>query len=187
MPIFGQENREDFVRRAQAANAHTPREQIRGLGERGTSLGDYGYGSYRDRSQQMDGDLGRLRDIAEGRVSHSAEALRQGLMQNMAQQQSMAAGARGGNQVMAARNASMNAGRAGSGLAGQQALAGIRERQAAANALLGAQGQMRGQDLQAGLGGYGLGMQSQLGLLQNPKQSDFDKYLGMGLGVMQAF
>jgi hypothetical protein len=96
-----------------------------------------------------------LQDQATGKVSLSGEQLRQGLAQNVAGQASMAAGARGGNQAMAARQAAMNAGRAGSALTGQQALAGIQERNAAVSALGQMQMGQRAMELQAALGARG--------------------------------
>lgn len=93
-----------------------------------------------------------MEDIARGRESVSALQLKQALGQNIAGQQSMAASARPGQGAMAARNAMMNAGRAGSALGGQQALAGIQERQAAQNSLNNMILQQRGQDLQGALG-----------------------------------
>jgi hypothetical protein len=108
-----------------------------------------GYGSQRFRD---DGALrGQLQRQVSGQESLSGEQLRQGLQQNVAAQQSMAAGARGGNQAMAARGAAMNSANLGAGLSGQQAMAGIAERQAAAQGLAG----LRGQDLQAALGSLG--------------------------------
>jgi hypothetical protein len=106
-----------------------------------------------------------LRRIARGEESVSAGQLRNALQQNQAQQQSMAAGARGGNQAMAARQAAMTAGRQGAGLAGQQATAGIQERQSAQQALgnmllqqrqqeLSGLGQARGQAIQGYGGGF---------------------------------
>src|SRR5688500_9405796 len=82
---------------------------------------------FADRGEQGFGQLGaesgRLRqqlgDVASGKVSLSAEQLRQGLQQNIAGQQAMAAGARPGSAPMAARTAAMSAGRMGQGLAGQ--------------------------------------------------------------------
>ncbi len=96
----------------------------------------------------------RLQDIASGRESVSRLQLSQALAQNQAQQQSMAAAARPGNAAMAARTAAMTAGRQGAGLAGQQALAGIQERQAAQNALSQALLAERGQDVGAAGQGY---------------------------------
>lgn len=106
----------------------------------------------------------RLRRLAMGQDSMSSEQLRQGLAQQVAAQRSMAAGAAPSMQGMAARTAMMNANRANTAFAGQQALAGIAERQAAAKALSDAITAQRGQDIQVALGsrntavqGYGAG------------------------------
>lgn len=96
-----------------------------------------------------------LRRIARGEESVSAIQLQQALQQNQAAQQSMAAGARPGGAAMAARTAAMTAGRQGAGLAGQQAVAGIQERQQAQQALANMLMQQRQQELQATLGSRG--------------------------------
>src|SRR3990167_2176388 len=114
-----------------------------GPGTRGTRLesgrasrfanqGEQGFGQLGQESEAVRRRLGR---VARGKDSISAEQLRQGLQQNVAGQQAMAAGARGGNSGMASRNAMRNAASMGSGMAGQQALAGIAERQAADQSL----------------------------------------------------
>lgn len=123
--------------------------QFAGLGEQGYQQTGREMGTVKDQ-------LGRL---MRGQDSYSAEQLRQGLGQQLAAQQSMAASARPGNSAMAARQAMLGMGRAASGMAGQQALAGIAERQAATQALGQLLGQQRGQDLQAALGARGLAMQ----------------------------
>jgi len=97
-----------------------------------------------------------LRQVASGEHSVSGEQLRQGLQQNQAQQQSMAAGASSSNAPMMARNAAMNMGRASSGMAGQAAIAGLQERQNAQQALSQMLLGQRGQDVQVGLGARGL-------------------------------
>lgn len=95
---------------------------------------------------------GMLRDQATGKTSLSAEQLRQGLQQLYSTQRSMAAGASSANAPMAARTAAINAGRAGVGMSGQAAMAGIAEQQAAAKALQDAILQQRAQDMNAALG-----------------------------------
>jgi hypothetical protein len=112
---------------------------------------------------------GQLQRQMSGEQSLSAEQLRQGLGQNLAAQQSMAAGARGGNQAMAARTAAMNSANMGAGLSGQQAMAGIAERQAAAQGLTG----LRGQDLQATLGGRGQALDA-FGQIEQQRGNRFD-------------
>jgi hypothetical protein len=127
--------------------------------------GEAGYGA-------MTGELAKQRqflmDLASGKNSIAAEQLRQGLQQNVAAQQSMAAGAAPQNAGMAARTAMLNTARLGSGLAGQQALAGLKERQDAQQALSALNLGQRGQDVNVALGsrgnaltGYGAGAQGQ--------------------------
>lgn len=103
----------------------------------------------------LNSTINGLRAQAAGRNSVSAEQLRQGLSQNLSNQQSMAAGAAPNNAAMASRNAAMNMGRAGYGLAGQQAVAGLQERNQAQQALGQLQLGQSGQNLQGTLGGYG--------------------------------
>jgi len=137
-------------------------------------------GGFADSSQGRFGTLGEalggetdyLRKVARGEESVSRMQLGQALQKNQAAQQSMAAGARPGNAAMAARNAAMNAGRQGAGLAGQQAVAGIQERQQAQRALTDALMQQRQQELSAtqgargqAIGGYGTGFS---GAMQQP-------------------
>jgi hypothetical protein len=121
---------------------------------------NYGYG---DASNY-------LSSILAGKNSVSAEMLRQGMQQGVAAQQAMAASASPQNAAMAARTAMNNMGRLGYGLSGQETLADLQARQAAAAQLgqlaLGA----RGQDLQGFLGansnamsGYGAQMPQSAG------------------------
>jgi hypothetical protein len=111
--------------------------------------------------------LGRL---MRGEDSVSAEQLRQALQQNVSAQRSMAAGASPQNAAMAARTAAIQTGRLGSGLAGQQAVAGIAERNAAANALGQMQAAYRGQDVNAALGSRGNAIQGYGAVLNQPHQ-----------------
>lgn len=120
-----------------------------------------GYNAY---GQQAQGALAALQRQAAGQDSVSAEQLRQGLAQQLAQQRSLAAGASPRNAAMAARTAAIQMGRASTAMAGQQSLAGLQERQQANNAYGQLIGQLRGQDLSAAtqsrqnaLGGYGAG------------------------------
>lgn len=90
---------------------------------------------YGTLGNQLGGQADYLRRRQSGQDSVSAEQLRQANMQTLAQQQSMAAGASPQNATMAALQASQNAMRASSGLAGAQAQAGLQERQGAGDAL----------------------------------------------------
>lgn len=122
-------------------------------------FGDQAQDNFLTRGRSADQTADYLGRVMRGQESVSAEQLRQGLQQNMAAQQSMAAGARPGNAAMAARTAAMQAGRLGAGLSGQQALAGIAERQAAAGQLGDLQAKLRQQELQAALGSRGQALQ----------------------------
>lgn len=124
-------------------------------------------GAFATQGQHRFGELGAeatqerdyMRKVARGEESVSQVQLSQALQQNQAAQQSMAASARPGNAAMAARTAAMNAGRQGAGLAGQQAVAGIQERQAAQNALSQMLMQQRQQELSATQGARGQAIQ----------------------------
>lgn len=150
-------------------NQRAPRDLLMDFG----GTGERNYNDITAESQGTRDYLGRL---MRGEDSVSAEQLRQGLQQNLAAQRSFAAGAAPRNAGMAARTAAMNMGRMGSGLAGQQALAGIAERNAAANALGGMQTAFRGQDVNAALQGY-------QGAIKPPEASTWDKLLGAGVGL----
>lgn len=101
------------------------------------------------------GERDQMRRLARGQDSVSALQLRQALQQNQSAQASMAAGARPGQGAMAARTAMENSGRLGAALSGQQAVAGLQERQAAQNSLNQMLMQQRQQELQAALGSQG--------------------------------
>jgi len=113
---------------------------------------DESYTSYRGLGDRGLGALDYLQGQAQGLNSVSAEQLRQGLQQNMAAQQSMAAGASPQNAAMAARTAAIQSARLGAGLAGQQSIAGLQERQQAQAAYASLLQGLRGQDLSAALG-----------------------------------
>jgi hypothetical protein len=138
----------------------------------------------RGLSDQYGGLAQQYGRIASGQDSISAEQLRQGLQMNQAAQMSAAAGAAPQNQVMAARNAAIQMGRQGMGLAGQQAMAGLQERRDALGGQLGAMGGQsqlqsaiqgglltgRGQDVQFGLGGQQNAIQGYGNIEQNRTQ-----------------
>jgi hypothetical protein len=125
----------------------------------------------------MNNSLRDLRDIASGRNSVTAEQLRQSLGQNLSAQRSMAASASPQNASMAALMASRNAMNLGSGLAGQQALAGMQERQAAQQALAQMMLGMRGQDAQVALGSRQNEISGYGGI--TPGKSTIEKFGGM--------
>lgn len=145
-----------------------------GRGERG----------YRQTGKSMDRLGHQLQRLANGQDSFSAEQLRQNLGQTQSAQQSMALGASPQNQAMAARTAANNMSRQQAGLAGQQALAGIAERQSAQQALGGLLGRQRDQDLQAALQGRQMAMGGYGQLAGEPGMSD--RLWGLGGGALQA-
>ena len=153
-----------------------------GLAGNFAGVGEAGYG-------RLGGELGAeteyMRDIARGRESVSAEQLRQALQQQQAQAQSMSQGGPASAAPMMARTALLGAGRASSAMAGQQALAGIQERQAAQQALAQMLLGQRGQDLQAALGGRGHAIGALGGI--TPGQSPLQQYGGLIQGGLQTY
>lgn len=146
-------------------------------------------GGFADQSQQGVSALGAeaqaqrdyLRRLAGGQDSVSAEQLRQGLAQNVAAQRSMAAGASPSMAPMAARTAAIQSARLGSGMAGQQAVAGLMERQQAQKALAEMILQQRQQDLQGALGGRQTAIGGYGGV--KPEGSFLDKWGGAITGA----
>lgn len=128
---------------------------LNAVGQGAMGFAGQAQGNYGQLTQQGMGALNGLAATANGQNSVSAEQLRQGLQTNLAQQQSLAAGASPQNAAMAARQAAANSAKLGYGLSGQQAVAGQAERNAAQGQYASLLGSMRGQDLQGTLGGYG--------------------------------
>lgn len=142
-------------------------------------------GGFADTAQQGYGQLGNeaatqrdyLGRLSRGEDSVSAEQLRQGLAQNNASLQSFAAGASPRNSAMAARTAMIQSAKLGGGMAGQQALAGLQERQMAHQALANMIMTQRGQDLQAAQGGRQTAVQGYgAGNAGTPEKSWLEKY-----------
>ncbi len=144
-------------------------------------------GNYGRDTAAMQQQRQYLQDLASGRNSVSAMQLQQGMQQNQAQQQSMAAGANPNNSAMAARNAAMNMGRSAYGLSGQQAVAGLQERNQATQNLANLNLGMRGQDVNATLGGYGAANQGYGAALGNPQKTWGDMAMGFANGAASAF
>lgn len=107
---------------------------------------------YQQLGQQGNAALSGLQGLAQGQNSVSALQLQQGLQQNVAAQRAMAASASPANAAMAARTAAIQSGRLGAGLAGQQAVAGLQERNQAQQQYAQLLQGLRGQDLNATLG-----------------------------------
>lgn len=148
-------------------------------------LGQQNYGAMTDRGNAY---LDRLEGLASGRDSISAEQLRQGLQTQLAMQRSAGAGAAPQNAAMAARNAAMNMGRASSGMAGNAAMAGIAERNAASQALGQGILGMRGQDANVALGSRGNEVNAYGNILGQQREPGFWDYAtslgGAGLGAL---
>ncbi len=144
-------------------------------------VGEAGYG-------QMTAEAAAMRDAlrrrASGQDSLSAEQLRQGLGSQLSMQRSMAASASPQNGPMAARTAALAMGRASSGMAGNQALAGIQERSAAEQGLSNMLLQQRGQDLNAALGSRQNAISGYGGV--TPEKSWMEKYANPIAGAFGA-
>ncbi len=160
------------------------RNDLNDAGLAAGQLAEYGSGGL----QAMDAESATMRDAlrrrASGADSLSAEQLRQGLGQQLSQQRSMAASASPQNGPMAARTAALAMGRASSGMAGNQAMAGIQERSAAEQALSQMIMQKRQQDLQAALGSRQTQVSAYGGV--TPDKSDLDKWgnaVAAGVGM----
>lgn len=127
------------------------KEMLYGQAGRAGAFASRGERGFNQLGTQGNEALAGLRATAMGQNSVSAEQLRQGLAQNLANQQSMAAGASPNNAAMAARTAAIQSGRLGAGLAGQQAVAGLQERNQAQQQYAALLEALRQQELQAAL------------------------------------
>lgn len=157
---------------------------------------ELGGGPFREQQLGLAEALGRQ---MRGQDSLSAEQLRQSTGRLMGQQQAFASSARPSQSAMAARLASQGTSRLGSALAGQQAMAGIAERNAAANSLGSLLTGGRAQDIgawQAGTGNVlqnaGMQQAGNLAFLQDKLQRDLqpgtgEKLLGAGTGLLGAY
>lgn len=145
---------------------------------------EYAQGGYQNLTGEAQQSRDYLRQLASGQHSVSAEQLRQANQQTLAQQRSMAASASPQNSAMAARNAAMNMNRASMGLAGQQATAGLMERQAAQQALANMIMQQRQQDAQVALGSRGNAVSALGGM--TPEGSTLDKWANPVAGGIAA-
>jgi endosialidase-like protein len=161
------------------------RGQLVGQGDAAAGFADTAQQGYGQLGGEASAQRDYLRSLASGQNSVSAEQLRQGLQQNLAAQQSMAAGAGPQNAAMAARTAAIQSAHLGSGMAGQQALAGLQERQGAQQALANMILQQRQQDLQASLGSRQTAAGAYGGY--KPEGSFMDKWSGplsAGIGAL---
>ncbi len=147
------------------------RANLQGNAAQANAMGAQGAANYAADRAGMQQTMDHMRGQMQGQHSVSAEQLRQSLGQNLANQQSMMAGASPQNAAMAARTGAMQMGRIGSGLAGQQALAGLQERNQAAGQLSQMQLGQQGQDIQAGLGGFGAANQGWGAAMGTPEKT----------------
>lgn len=129
--------------------------KLNDVGGNAATLADDAHVNYQGLTGRLGGALDNLQGQMNGENSVSALQLHQALQQNLANQQAQAAGAAPGNQAMAARTAMNNMGKLGYGLSGQQAMAGLQERNQAGQLYASLLGSSRGQDAQTALGGYG--------------------------------
>jgi hypothetical protein len=165
---------------------NTPRANLDTAGANATGFAQQAQGNYNQDTGQAQQSVNDLRAIANGQNSVSAMQLQQAAQANQAQQASMAAAASPNNAPMAARNAAMNAGRIGYGLAGQQAVAGLQERNQATSQLANFIGNLRGQDVNATLGGQGNAINAYGQQIQNPQKTTGQQILNAGIGVASA-
>jgi hypothetical protein len=142
-----------------------------GIGARAGGLAGYAGQQYGLNNYALGNTENYLKGQMQGQNSVSAEQLRQGLQQQLAQQQSMAASANPNDSAMAARNAAMNMGQASQALAGQQATAGLQERNAAAQQLGQLQLGQLGTNAQTALGGFNAATGAYGAALSNPQKT----------------
>lgn len=168
-----------------------PYGDMRGQAGRASTFANNGERGFHQFGGDARGLVNHLQGQMMGQNSQSAEQLRQGLQQNLSGQRAMAASARPGSAPMAARTAAMNAGMMGAGMSGQAAMAGIAERNAAAQSLGGVLGSQRGLELQAALGGRGQAMQGYGNIMQDQTQrygidqatpSGWERMAGLAIG-----
>lgn len=157
------------------------RNALRGVGQGAMGFAGQNQAQYGGDTAALQQERQQLLDLQSGKNSVSAEQLRQGLQQQLAQQRSMAASANPNDSAMAARNAAMNMGQASYGMAGQQALAGLAERNQATQALAGLDLGMRGQDITGTLGGYNSATGAYGSAIGNPQKTWGSTLMG-GLG-----
>lgn len=155
------------------------------------AFGQAGQGQFLGADQQnMAATNDYLTGLMHGQNSVSAEQLRQGLQSNIAAQQAQAASAGPRNQAAAMQLAMNNSAKLGYGMSGQQAVAGLQERNQAAQQLSTLQTAQRAQDLQAALGGYQNAITGFGQATANPGQSGFQAFgqiapaIAGGIGMM---
>lgn len=148
--------------------------QIMGQGDESAAFANRSQGRFNQLAGDLNAQHAYLQQLAQGQNSVSAEQLRQGLGQLLAQQRSLAAGAAPRNAALAARTAAIQSARLGAGMAGQQALAGLQERNQAQQALAQLLLQQRQQELAATQGARGQAIDAYRNY--KPEGSTLDKY-----------
>jgi len=165
------------------------RSQLNNTSANAAGFAQQGQGLFLGDQSNIDAVRRQLADQASGKVSLSGEQLRQATQANAGTQYGMAAAAAPRNQAAAMQNAMWNAARLNYGATGQQAMAGIAERQAANQALSELALQQRQQDLNATLGGYQNAITGYGGANANPGPSMMSAIgpavsAGLGLAAM---
>jgi hypothetical protein len=146
------------------------KQSLMGQSAAAGGFADTAQGNYNNLTAEGQATRDYLASIMRGDNSVAKEQLRQGLQQTVGQLRSQAAAASPANSGMAALQASNNIGHAGAAMAGNAALAGIQERNAAANALGQMQLGYRGQDVNAALGSRGNAIQGYGTIVGQPHQ-----------------
>lgn len=136
----------------ESESAKAQRGDLKNQADQADAFRDQAQAGYGSLTTEAGGMRDMLRRQATGENSLSAEQLRQGLQQQQASQMSMAAGAAPQNAAMAARTGAIQMGRNQATMAGQAAMAGIAERQAALKAWQDAILEQRRQDASTALG-----------------------------------
>src|SRR5262245_45896751 len=122
----------------ESASAKQKRADLNQQGDASSRFAGYREQDFAQMGAEAQAARDRLRAIAEGKDSLSAEQLRQNLARQVAQQRSFAASATPQNAAMAAMTAANNLQRSSYGTSGQAVMAGIAERNAANQTLMDA-------------------------------------------------
>lgn len=160
------------------------RNQMMGQGDAANAFAGQSQANFGQLGNEAAAQRQYLGQLAMGQNSVSAEQLRQGQQRNQAAQLSYAAGASPAYAAGAARTAAIQSARIGAGLAGQQAMAGLAERNQAQQGLAQMLMQQRQQELQATQGARGQAIGAYGGY--TPEGSFIDKYgnaIATGVGA----
>lgn len=176
-PVYGSDN--IFGLSTGNAQRNQLSSNMGNMSQFGGQLGN----AYMGNQAGINNTIGMLQGQAQGQNSVSAMQMQQGLNQSLANQQSMAASASPNNAAMAARNAAMNMNQLNTGTMGQQAVAGLQERQQALGQLSQLQLGQSGQNLNGMLGAYNGATQAGATYLGNQPPSLLSKLGGLGNGL----